>query len=68
MTEDKIQFRGKDYLYLGYVNDWWDKPPPEYTKCMLATGHDITTSTTTDCIHTTYCHTCRIMWRMDSSD
>jgi hypothetical protein len=58
-----------DYLDFGYMNGWREYPK-EYEECVSHKDHDrITTDHgcyKTD--HKTVCHTCRIIWHVDSGD
>ena len=57
----------KPWVDLGYMNGWSEPYPTEYTACRAA-KHQLRGATIGRCCSQTWCDTCRITWKCDSSD
>lgn len=57
----------KPWVDLGYMNGWGDPYPAEYTACHKE-HHKLRGATIGRCVSQTWCDTCRLTWKCDSSD
>jgi hypothetical protein len=55
------------WVDLGYMNGWYHSNPKEYDQCRAA-KHPLRGATIGRCVNQTWCDTCRITWKVDSSD
>jgi len=57
----------KPWTDLGYMNGWNEPYPEAYRQCREA-HHFVRGGNIGNCLWQTWCDTCRITWKVDSSD